>query len=146
MHRDSVMIKKITNLSSDELLWQTSPIIKLIIDTNTSEVYFIPVSVPTEHIVAMAEILKPKGIVKNFKDIEKNPMLAAHLVPVTFEVVKGLINRMNVGASSAGRYYHVHNSRVNLNKARDVARVLLENGFLEWKEPVVDIEEYESAV
>ncbi len=67
-----------------------------------------------EHIETAAEILKVKK-----SDIERNPDIASHLIPINIIIKNNEIKEIIIGVSSIELGYHVRHSKEDLVKARD---------------------------
>ena len=67
-----------------------------------------------EHIETAAEILKVKK-----SDIERNPDIASHLIPINIIIKNKKIKEIIIGVSSIELGYHVRHSKEDLVKARD---------------------------
>ena len=89
-------------------------VIALLIDVNKKEIYPIPKGV--EHVQLAALIL---GKRKN--ELEKNPALAAHLIPSTIEIKEGEVRGVLTGVSGLELGLKVRHKKSDLPKAHAIA-------------------------
>jgi len=67
-----------------------------------------------EHIDTAVEILKVKK-----SDIERNPEIASHLIPINIKILGKEIKEILIGISSIELGYHVRHTKKDLIKARN---------------------------